>query len=174
MTDIVVIGPRSSGKSFLVSRLHYLSETKRLSPFDPIVFPKPTDGIADTGFKFRGSTCTFKELGGGGIKNWRNHATSALGIIYVFDAADLTVSATNLIWLNDLLTEKSVEQKPILIVLAKCDIPDAVQFDSIDKIIGFDRILNPARLSYLETSAISGVGLVELFKWVAAQHTAPA
>jgi hypothetical protein len=143
-----------------------LSEEKRLSPFDPISVPKPTQQIDLSQAKFRGNTYTFKELGGVMIKEWINHVKTPGGIVYVFDGADLTKIATNIVWLNELLNEHSIEQKPILIALAKCDVPDCLRFKIIDEIMPFDRVLNPSRLTFLETSAVLGVGLSDIFHWV--------
>jgi len=36
----------------------------------------------------------------------------------------------------------------------------------ITEIIGFDRVLSPSRLSFLDTSAVLGVGLSDVFHWI--------
>lgn len=167
MGEILFMGPKSSGKSLILKRMQKLSEDKKLTPFDPIPNTSPTDGIEPNNFKFRGMNFVFKELGGTAIKDWENHAKSPTAIVYVFDAADLTRTASNIVWLNALLTNPNLEQKPILIALAKCDVPDCIRFSVVDEIIGFDRLLNPSRLSFLETSAVVGVGLTDIFQWIA-------
>jgi GTPase SAR1 family protein len=169
MGEFLFIGPKGAGKSLLLRRMQILSEDKRLTPFDPIPRTRPTETLETLQFKHRQQNYTFKELGGSIIKDWPTHGTTALGIVFVFDAADLTRTATNIVWLNELLNTSDFEQKPVLIVLAKCDVPDCIRFTVIDEIIGFDRVLNPSRLTFLETSAVVGVGLSDIFRWVADQ-----
>ena len=169
MGEILFMGPKGSGKSLLLRRLQTLSDAKTLTPFDPIPLTKPTEGIEANSFKFRGMNFLFKELGGGSIGEWDSHARAPKAIVYVFDAADFTRLASNIVWLNELLTSHPLEQKPVLIVLAKCDVPDCIRFNVIDEIIGFDRMLNPSRISFLETSSVVGVGLSDIFHWIAEQ-----
>lgn len=166
MGEILFMGPKGSGKSLLLRRLQTLSDEKRLTPFDPIPNTKPTEGIEPNNFKFRGMNFVFKELGGASISEWENHAKTPKAIIYVFDAADFTKTASNVVWLNELLTNHNLEQKPVLIVLSKCDVPDCIRFNVIDDILGFDRMLNPSRISFLETSSVVGVGLSDIFHWI--------
>jgi GTPase SAR1 family protein len=166
MGEVLFLGPKGAGKSLLLKRMQNLSEEKRLSPFDPISVPKPTSGTDLSQAKFRGSSYTFKEIGGPMLKDWANHVKTPVGIVYVFDSADLTKIATNVVWLNELLNDHSIDQKPILICLAKCDVPDCIRFSVIDEIIAFDRVLNPSRLTFLETSAVLGVGLSDIFHWI--------
>ncbi|EAX96376.1 hypothetical protein TVAG_276610 [Trichomonas vaginalis G3] len=64
-----------------------LSEDKRISPFDQIALPKPTERTNAFNFNFRGTTFVFKELGGDRIKDSEHHAKTPKAIIYVFDAA---------------------------------------------------------------------------------------
>lgn len=168
MVEILFLGPKSSGKSLLIKRMQALSEDKRISPFDQIQIPKPTEGVNTSNFNFRGTTFSFKELGGDMIDDWESHAKTPKAIIYVFDAADLTMTATNIVFLNELLTSKVTQDKPVLVALAKCDIPDFVHFNVIDEIIGFDS-LNKERISFMETSAVVGVGLDSIFNWIADQ-----
>lgn len=169
MGEILFMGPKGSGKSLLVRRLQTLSDEKRLTPFDPIPNTKPTEGVEPTNFKFKGMSFIFKELGGAVINEWDQHARTAKAVVYVFDGADLTKTATNIVWLNELIASHHFEQKPVLIVLAKCDVPDCIRFNIIDEIIGFDRALNPSRLSFLETSSVVGVGLSDILHWIADQ-----
>jgi GTPase SAR1 family protein len=166
MGEILVMGPKASGKSLLLRRLQTLQDEKRLSPFDPIHRTPPTETTEAIPLKLRQANFVFKELGGAIIKDWLNYAAAPVGIIYVFDGADLTKTATNIVWLNELLNEPSLEEKPILIVLAKCDVPDCVRFTVIDEIIGLDRVLKPSRLTFLETSSVVGVGLRGILDWV--------
>lgn len=163
------LGPKSSGKTLLLKRLQTLSEEKRLTPFDPIPSTKPTEGIENSNFKFRGLNFVFKELGGDSISEWENYSKSPKALVYVFDAADLTKTATNIVWLHEILTNPNLETKPIMIVLSKCDVPDCIRFSVLDEIIGFERVLNPSRLSFLETSSVVGVGLSEIFHWISSQ-----
>ena len=165
----MLLGPKGSGKTLLLKRMQTLSEERRLTPFDPIHTTKPTEGLEPTNFKFRGANFVFKELGGGSISEWEQHSKTPKAIVYVFDAADLTKTATNIVWLNEILTSPSTESKPIMIVLSKCDIPDCIRFNIIDEIIGFERIPNPSRLAFLETSSVVGVGLGDIFHWVSDQ-----
>lgn len=170
MGEILFMGPKGSGKTLLLKRMQNLSDEKRLTPFDPIPNTKPTEGLDSNNFKFRGMNFVFKELGGAAINEWETHAkTTPKAIVYVFDAADLTKTASNIVWLNELLTNRNLEQKPVLIVLSKCDVPDCIRFNVIDEIIGFDRVLNPSRLSFLETSSVVGVGLSDIFHWIGDQ-----
>ncbi|EAY14730.1 hypothetical protein TVAG_038360 [Trichomonas vaginalis G3] len=168
MVEILFLGPKSSGKSLLIKRMQALSEDKRISPFDQIALPKPTEGTNAINFNFRGTTFVFKELGGDQIEDWEHHAKTPKAIIYVFDAADLTMTATNIVFLQELLSSKVTEDKPILIALSKCDIPDFVHFNVIDEIIGFDAF-DKKRISFMETSAVVGVGLDTIFEWIADQ-----
>ena len=169
MGEILFMGPKNSGKTLLLKRMQTLSDEKRLTPFDPIPNTKPTESLESNSFKFRGMNFIFKELGGSLISDWEQHAKTPKAIVFIFDAADFTKIAPNIVWLNEVLTAHSVEQKPILIVLSKCDVPDCVRFNVIDEIIGFDRVLNQSRLSFLETSSVVGVGLSDIFHWVADQ-----
>ncbi|OHT05807.1 hypothetical protein TRFO_26416 [Tritrichomonas foetus] len=169
MGEILFMGPKGSGKTLLLKRMQTLSEEKRLTPFDPIPHTKPTEGIEPNNFKFRGMNFVFKELGGASINEWEQHAKSPKAIVFVFDAADMTKTASNIVSLNDVLQNHNFEQKPVLIVLSKCDVPDCIRFNIIDEIIGFDRTLNPSRLSFLETSSVVGVGLSDIFHWIADQ-----
>jgi GTPase SAR1 family protein len=169
MGEFLVIGPKAAGKSLLLRRMQTLTDEKRLSPFDPIPRIRPIESLDTLQFKHRQQNYTFKELGGTAIKDWPTHAATVLGVIYVFDGADLTRTATNVVWLNELLNSTEFEQKPILIVLTKCDVLDCIRFTVIDEIIGFDRVVNPGRLAFLETSAVVGVGLSDIFRWVAEQ-----
>ena len=163
------MGPKDCGKTLLIKRMQTLSEEKRLTPFDTIPGTKTTESVDTINFKFKGMSYVFKELGGSHINEWENYAKSAKAIVFIFDAADFTKLATNIVWLNELLTNPANEQKPILIVLNKCDVPDCIRFNVIDEIIGFDRILNPSRLSFLEISSVVGVGLSDIFHWISEQ-----
>jgi GTPase SAR1 family protein len=174
MGEFLFVGAKGSGKSLLLRRMQTLSDEKRLTPFDPIPRTRPTETLDSLQFKHRQQSYTFKELGGSLIKEWTTHAASALGIVYVFDAADLTRTASNIVWLNEILNNADFEQKPVLIVLAKCDVPDCIRFTVIDEIIGFDRVVNPGRLTFLETSAVVGVGLSDIFRWVGEQAKPPS
>jgi len=166
VTEILFMGAKGSGKSLLLRRLQTLSGEKRLTPFDAIPGTKPTEGTDALNFKFRGTSFVFRELGGASIRGWESHATTPKAIVYVFDGADLTRTASNVVWLNNILTNSSFEEKRVLIVLSKCDVPDGIRFNVIDELIGFDRVRNPARLSFIETSAVVGVGLSDVFRWV--------
>lgn len=166
MGDVLFVGPKNSGKSLLLRRMQTLSDEKRLTPFDPIPSTKSTNGIETSSFKYRSQTYVFKELGGGSISEWEVHARTARAIVYVFDAADLTQVAANVVWLNEIITSHNFEQKPILIVLSKCDVPECIRFNVIDEIIGFDRTLNPTRLAFMETSSVVGVGLSDIYHWI--------
>ena len=169
MGEILFMGPSKSGKTLLLKRMQKLSIDHRLTPFDSIPVSKPTEGIVPYNFKFRGLNFVFNELGGGDIENWENYAKTLKAIIYVFDSADLTTVAQNIVWLNRVLTNESYASKPVLVVLSKCDIPDGVRFPAIDNIIGFDRVLNSSRITLMETSSIVGIGISEIFKWIAEQ-----
>jgi GTPase SAR1 family protein len=166
MGEVLFMGPKGSGKTLLLKRLQVLQDEKRLSPFDLIHRTTPTEGVESTSFKLRTGNFIFKELGGANIREWLNYAATPVAIAYVFDAADLTRTATNIVWLNELLNEPSLEEKPILIILAKCDVPDCIRFTVIDEIIGLDRVLKPSRLTFLETSSVVGVGLRGVFAWL--------
>ena len=167
--EILFMGPQGSGKTLLLKRLQTLTDEKKLTPFDQIPNTNSTNGLETTNFKFRGVNFAFKELGGSSISEWETHAKSAKVIIYVFDAADLTKTATNIVWLHELLTCQSIESKPIMILLSKCDVPDCIRFSVIDEILGFERMLNPQRFKYIETSSVVGVGLSEIFHWISDQ-----
>lgn len=166
MAEILFLGAKHSGKSLLLKRMQTLSDEKRLTPFDPIQSTKPTEGIESTNFKFRGMNFVFKELGGASISEWEQHAKNPKAIVFIFDAADLTQTASNIVWLNEVITSHAIENKPIMIVLSKCDVPDCIRFNVIDEIIGFERVPNPSRLAFLETSAVVGIGLSEIFHWI--------
>jgi GTPase SAR1 family protein len=166
MGEVLFIGPSESGKSLLLKRMRTLAEVKKVTPFDPIPSIEPTQGTSIVPFKFRSANYIFKELGGGSISEWSNHAASALAIVYVFDSADLTRTASNLVWLSEILYNKDMESKPILVVLAKCDVPGGVRFDVIDEIIGCDYVLNPSRLKFIEASSVMGIGLTDIFGWI--------
>ena len=160
------MGPKNSGKSFLLRRLQVLSDERRLTPFDPITPTVPTEGICPVSFKFRGVSYVVKELGGENISEWENYAKTMKSVIFVFDAADFTRCATNCVWLSEVLNSHAIEQKPILILLSKCDVPDCIRFNVVDEIVGFDRVLNPDRITFLETSSLVGVGLSDIFHWI--------
>jgi GTPase SAR1 family protein len=166
MGEILFMGPKGSGKTLLLRRLQTLQDEKRLSPFDPIHRTTPTDATESCPFKLRQGNYVFKELGGAIIKDWLSYAAAPVGIVFVFDGADLTKTAANVVWLNELLNEASLEEKPILIALAKCDVPDCVRFTVIDEIIGLDRVLKPSRLTFLETSSVVGIGLRGILDWI--------
>lgn len=172
MGDILFMGPPGSGKTLLIRRLQNLSDEKSLTPFDPIAVTKPSSGVEPTTFKYHGLTFVFKELSGASIQEWEANARPAKAIVYVFDAGDFTKLAPNIVWLHEVLSSHHFEAKPVLVVLAKCDIPDCIRFQVIDEIIGFDRLVNPARISFLETSSIVGVGLSDIFRWVEGQMKA--
>ena len=167
MSEILFIGPQSSGKSLLLTRLKKLAQDHKITPFDQMSKTAPTKGTENNNFIFRGVNFNFKELGGESIADYAQHAESAKGVVYVFDSADFTTTATNIVYLNDLLTNENLETKPILIVLSKCDIPDRIKFSVIDSILTFDNMKNPDRIEYLETSSVIGIGLNEIFQWVA-------
>ena len=169
MTEILFMGPTNSGKSLLLKRMQALSEERRLTPFDPIPNTVPTEGWTQMNFKTGGNSYIFKELGGSSIRDWESLARTAKAIIYVFDAADLTRTASNIVWLNEILQSHLIEDKPILVVLSKCDVPDCIRFSTIDEIIGFDHVLNPSRLALFETSSVVGVGLSDIFHWISRQ-----
>ena len=166
MGEILFMGPKTSGKSLLLKRMEMLCDEKRVTPFDAMPSTKPTEGVESNMFKFRGMNFIFKELGGSVIGDWEAHARAPKAIVYVFDAADYTRTASNIVWLNKLLTAQQFEQKPVLVVLNKCDVPNCVRFNVIDEIIGFDRVLNRPRVAFLEASAVVGVGLKEIFQWI--------
>jgi GTPase SAR1 family protein len=169
MGEFLFLGPKGSGKTLLLRRLQTLAEEKKVTPFDPITVTPPTDGFEQITFRHHQAAYVFKELGGSGIQNWAASATSALGLVYVLDAADLTKTAPNIVWLNEVLNDQEFETKPILVVLAKCDVPDGIRFNVVDEIIGLDYVLNPERVTLVETSAVVGVGLDSIFQWVAEQ-----
>ncbi|KAH0785144.1 ADP-ribosylation factor-like protein 16 [Histomonas meleagridis] len=143
-----------------------LCNERRLTPFDPIPNTKPTENIKPTSFKYKSSTINIRELGGPMISSWEENAKTAKGIIYIYDAADYLNTANNVVWLHDLLTNEQFEQIPVLVVLNKCDVPTCIRFPAIDQIIGFDRTLNPSRISFLEASALVGVGMSDIFHWI--------
>ena len=167
MTEILFIGPQSSGKSLLLTRLKKLAQDHKVTPFDQMSKTTPTQGTENNNFVFRGLNFNFKELGGDSIDEYPQHADNAKGIVYVFDAADFTTTATNVVYLNDLLTNEALQDKPVLVVLSKCDIPDRIKFSVIDSIITFDNMKNPDRIEYLETSSVIGIGLNEVFHCIA-------
>ncbi|EAY06444.1 hypothetical protein TVAG_149300 [Trichomonas vaginalis G3] len=166
MTEILFVGAKSCGKTLLIKRLQILTDQRRLTPFDEIPSTNPTEGIDTQNFKYHRDSFVFKELSGDSIQQWESNARTAKAIVYVFDSADLTKTATNIVWLNEVLQSHVTENKPIMIVLSKCDVPDCIRFNVIDDIIGFDRVPNPSRLSFLETSSVVGVGLSEIFHWL--------
>jgi energy-coupling factor transporter ATP-binding protein EcfA2 len=177
MSEFLIMGPKGSGKSTILKRLQTLSDDKRLTPFDTIPGTRPTEGIGSVNYKVRQGNFFVKELGGAMIKEWLTYAAPVAGVIYTFDGADFVQTSTNIVWLNELLNEHEVEQKPVMIVLWKCDVPGCVRFNVIDEIIGFDRVLNPSRINFLETSSVVGVGLSDIFRWmtdIAKGHNAAA
>jgi hypothetical protein len=50
----------------------------------------------------------------------------------MFDSADLTRTAPSIVWLNDLVNAMDFEEKPVLMVLAKCDVPEGIRFNMFD------------------------------------------
>ncbi|KAH0791060.1 ADP-ribosylation factor-like protein 16 [Histomonas meleagridis] len=143
-----------------------LLNKKKLTPFDPIPTTTPTEGISTSNLKLKGKPLSLQELGGASIKEWKSHSIDSKAIVYVFDSADYTKTAYNVVYLNRLLNDEDLKEKQVLVALSKCDIPESLTFNTIDEIIGFENLLNTERIKFLETSSVNGIGLTDIFRWI--------
>lgn len=139
---------------------------KKLTPFDLLPELKPTTQITNTQFKSGHQVISLSEISEDSAKKLPPNVASVSGIIYIFDGADFTRTATNVVYLSDLLNDKNISEIPVLIIISKCDVPKPVSFLVVDQIISFQNVLNPSRLSFLEISSTLGIGFTDIIAWI--------
>ena len=135
----------------------------------------PTVGINLEHVSFSEIALNLNILDMGGQKNfrmlWVDYLNTVDIVLYVIDSSDEERLEESLIELQKMLVLTEANDVPILIIVNKIDLPNAMSaWDIGQKLSGIPE-LAPRDWNIIETSAITTKGLVEMFKWTYSKIT---
>jgi GTPase SAR1 family protein len=136
--DVLVMGPSGSGKSLFTRRV--CNHIKRVE--QPDVVPTiPTVGVelVTTGTK-AAPGLTLREIGGSMGLDWPKLYDICSGVVIVIDVADIVKLSDGCTLVLELIGKPALQGKPILLLLNKADLPNAMPKRHIRKLLRLDEI----------------------------------
>lgn len=162
---ITWIGLNLSGKTALIQRL--------ISG----VFPERiyrTLGMNVEKIEFQDTQFISWDIGGAPSHRqhlWDIYMMGSAGVVFVVDSTDdnRLCEARDEFWTH-VVNNANLQQKPVLILANKQDLPEAISVTEIASTLGLYR-LSQMRITIFPTSALTGLNLEEAFSWLARQTT---
>ncbi|XP_036355102.1 uncharacterized protein LOC115229449 [Octopus sinensis] len=131
---ITLIGNANAGKTILSKRIKGDKFSKTV----------PTIGIQRLNFVSDKVLININDIGGNSsiMKIWENYYPESFGIIYVIDSEDRKVFENSILQLKNILNHSHVVDKPILIVLNKCELDHCLCSEEVETLININEYKN--------------------------------
>ena len=129
MSETLIIGTASSGKTILVRQLRQLTEkqpTKKKKTQVPAVsfVTKPTIGVElDTLCITKKVSTTLREVGSSMAPMWSSYHKGCTSVIFLVDSSNHSMLPEAAVELWQTLESENIENKPILVLASKIDVP---------------------------------------------------
>ncbi|MHA1211287.1 MAG: ADP-ribosylation factor family protein [Candidatus Heimdallarchaeota archaeon] len=156
--NLTICGLDKAGKTTIVNYLIH-GEFKETIPTmglnrEKINLPKLQLDIFDLG----GQT-NFRPI-------WSDYNEESDGLIFVVDASDKERIEESSEIFHDILDHQINQNIPVMILLNKCDIHDRIELVQFIRSFGLSNPNLEIKWSIFETSAKSGLGVVDSFSWL--------
>jgi len=161
---VLIIGLENAGKTTLLERLNF-EYNKRGLPPEKI---RPTVGLNIGRIETKGMRINFFDLGGQqGLRSiWDKYYSDSNAILFVVDSADLERLQEAKQTFEGVMEEQKLESLPVLLVINKQDINDAMSAENIAELFEVQNRTS-RRIRVQPVSAITGAGLVDGVRWLA-------
>ena len=139
--EILLIGS-SSGKTILVRQLRHLTtKPTKKTKNKPISFQtSPTVGVELDTITINKTTITIREVGAPMAPMWSAFHSKCHAIIFLIDTSDHAMLPEAAVELWHTLNSQQIQNKAILIIGTKKDVPSLLSEQDIQKYIRFDEI----------------------------------
>ena len=156
---IAVIGFSRAGKTTLV---------RALASQDTTAPTMPTVAREVSHVQIGRINCSIVDIGGNEVAmstHWLAESSLADVILYVIDAADQEKLINVEQHLREFLQNQAIQNKPIVFVANKQDLPEALDRDSLKSQINLHEI-EGRQIAIFDTSALKKEGVDEIPKWI--------
>lgn len=158
---LLLLGLDNAGKTTLLHRLR----TGGVRNFPP------TDRPSTEKFTYQGITFSAWDLGGHeAVRHlWQDYVVECNAILFLVDASDSQRIEEVGFELDALIAEHVVEDLPILILLNKCDLEEAMSSEELCRRMDYDnlcRIQGADKMNVFRISVLRGEGYQEAFRWI--------
>ncbi len=171
----LVLGSSGAGKTLLLKRLQACTNRGSYNDIGdpPSTIPTVGTNLVNV-LNLKKQEVTVRELGGAMAPIWHNYFPACDALVFVADSANRSQISAMCIQLLDVLTNPKLKAAPILLLLNKTDMPNAVSRVEFESIIRLTDIIENSsqKITILETSARSGKGLQEVGRWIS-DHSKP-
>lgn len=156
---VAIIGFSKAGKTTLV---------RALAREDTTVETTPTFGRQVSNVRIGRVNFSIVDIGGNDVdmsQHWRAESALANVIVYVIDAADQEKFNSVEQHLQEFLQHQDIQNKPIVFVANKQDLPEAFDRDRLKSRINLHEI-EGRKVAIFDTSALRKEGVDEIPKWI--------
>ena len=140
MSEFLILGAESSGKTTLVHRLlEYIHEKNQKMTADPAIMSTiPTVGVEINNLTINNVDYNCREVSASMASKWETFVPYSIGVIFLIDSCDLGSAAASITLLHELLSI-TVTQK-IAIIFNKTDLCDIVNVIILKNLIRLDEL----------------------------------
>ena len=164
--QVLLLGCANAGKSTLMRNLRgETSSTKKQNEYIPTVGTELLD--LKLGNK---KSLTLREVGGAIKQAWQVYYHAAHAVIFLADSSSLPALAPAVVEFYSVATAPSLADKPLLLLLCKRDLEQAVPLDLAHQLFRLRELQNesvPPDLVVLEVSSVTGKGIPSVMNWLA-------
>jgi GTPase SAR1 family protein len=138
--ECLVLGPESSGKTFLIRKLCALAtnDCKTLSN-DATTPTIGQDVVTITGTN--DVEIKIREIGGKMGSGWTSYIKYCTSILFCIDISDPSMLATSFIQFQELLSHEDIQNKNIMLVLGKIDVIDSISLRIYLNVFKIDELI---------------------------------
>ena len=180
MSECLVVGPLGSGKTVLLKRLKCMCEEEQKQRKEAnyknkqrdeewtIPVTQPTTGT--TLVSLSPHNCILKEYGYSMVSLWNKAAQHTDAVIYVVDASNPQQISAAIVLLMELLADKTMTCKPVLVFYNKTDLPSTMSVPEMKEVMRVhDLIRTREKFVALSGSCATGEGIDKVSRWIKAQ-----
>ncbi|CAF0823164.1 unnamed protein product [Rotaria sp. Silwood1] len=163
--------PRKEEVRVLISGLDAAGKTTALyvMKLGEVVTTIPTIGFNVETVEFKNITMTAWDVGGRDKIRplWRHYYQNTRAIVFVIDSNDRDRINEASKELHAIINEDELQNKPVLILANKQDLPNVMSIDELRDKLALDKLTGDRRWHIQATVATKNQGLQEGFEWLA-------
>ncbi|CAF0887876.1 unnamed protein product [Rotaria sp. Silwood1] len=163
--------PRKEEVRVLISGLDAAGKTTALyvMKLGEVVTTIPTIGFNVETVEFKNITMTAWDVGGRDKIRplWRHYYQNTRAIVFVIDSNDRDRINEASKELHAIINEDELQNKPVLILANKQDLPNVMSIDELRDKLALDKLTGDRRWHIQPTVATKNQGLQEGFEWLA-------